>query len=321
MILILCSNTYDASINYVLDWLIYYKHEFIKITPEDIFTEKGKDFRIEDDTIFFKGINLNKEINSVWYRKFPYKPNFIEVTGEESMKIREEIESESEVIVNYILHLLKEKNCIGLFNSNAVNKPLLATLANKYRVKTPKQAFVSTKVNLEVFLEKSNNRVITKKSSDKVRYFYEKNDKTFFSLTTLITKSTLKEIPDHFFTSYFQECIDGEYEVRTIFLDGLFYSSVLINEKDEYIDKKNIISSSNSSVVPYQLNAKIENNLRSLLEELEMKFCTIELIKSKIDKEYYLVDLNPSGQFVFESEKCNYSIDKLLAKKLINDDK
>lgn len=321
MILVLCSSNYDASINYVLDWLIFYKHEFIKITPDDIFTEKSKDFKIENDTIFFKGVNLNETIKSVWYRKFPYKPNFIEVKGEESVKIREEIESESEVIVNYILHLLKEKNCIGLFNSKALNKPLLSKLANGYNVKTPKQAFISTKEDLELFMEKSNDKIITKKSSDKVRYFYDKNDKTLLSLTTLITKPTLKDIPDHFFTSYFQECIDAEYEVRTIFLDGLFYSSVLINTKDEYIDKKNIISSSNSSVVPYQLSKEVEDNLRRLLEELELKFCTVELIKNKVDKEYYLVDLNPSGQFVFESEKCSYSVDKLLAEKLINYDK
>jgi glutathione synthase/RimK-type ligase-like ATP-grasp enzyme len=80
-------------------------------------------------------------------------------------------------------------------------------------------------------------------------------------------------------------------------------------------DYRNYDLDNPNRIVPYKLNKQLENKLILLLENLELNSGSIDLIKSK-DGKYYFLEVNPVGQFGQLSYNCNYNIEKIIAKSL-----
>ena len=130
----------------------------------------------------------------------------------------------------------------------------------------------------------------------------------------------LKNIPNFFFPSLFQEYIEKKLEIRTFFMDGQFFSMAMFTQQDSKttIDFRNYNFKSPIRTVPFKLPEIVENKLIALFELLNLKSGSIDIILSK-KNEYVFLEINPVGQFGMVSYPCNYYLEKKIANKLINE--
>jgi len=65
------------------------------------------------------------------------------------------------------------------------------------------------------------------------------------------------------------------------------------------------------------LSEDLKEKIILLMKILDLNTGSIDLIKSTDEKIYFL-EINPIGQYGMVSSPCNYYLDKLIAKTLIN---
>jgi len=100
-----------------------------------------------------------------------------------------------------------------------------------------------------------------------------------------------------------------EYEVRgNFFLDDV--SCVKINTPKLTGEKAGIdwrySKGVSKNMHPYTLSEEVEKDLISCFEKMDIRFCTFDLIFDGI--EYYLLDVNHNGQWIFSDEVCDLKI-------------
>ena len=136
--------------------------------------------------------------------------------------------------------------------------------------------------------------------------------------TISITQKDLISLPEKFFPSLFQEEIIKEYELRSFYLDGRFYSMAIFsqNNKKTKVDFRNYDLKHPNRTVPYKLCEIVQERLKKTFTELKLKTGSADLIKGK-DGEYYFLEINPVGQFTQVSMPCNYQLEKKIAEFII----
>ncbi|WP_291123264.1 grasp-with-spasm system ATP-grasp peptide maturase, partial [Flavobacterium sp. UBA6046] len=197
-----------------------------------------------------------------------------------------------------------------------VNKLTVLKLANAEQIDIPDSIICSDLESLRNF--KGTREIITKDISNP--YYFYIDGYRIASYTTEITNTTLETLPQTFAPSLFQELIEKEYEVRSFYLAGKFFSMAIFSQKDEKtrIDFRNYNGKVPNRTVPYQLDAGLEDKLRRVFEKLNLNSGSVDLIKSKAQKMVFL-EINPIGQYGMTSGPCNYNLDKEIAEFLINE--
>ncbi|MEL6926492.1 MAG: hypothetical protein AAFO94_20790, partial [Bacteroidota bacterium] len=78
MILILGADSYEQGTNPVIDWLNYYKADFLKLSINNLFFA-GNEVKLNLDTqeIYYNEQCLNQKVSVVWYRQYFQKSQFI----------------------------------------------------------------------------------------------------------------------------------------------------------------------------------------------------------------------------------------------------
>ena len=128
-------------------------------------------------------------------------------------------------------------------------------------------------------------------------------------------------MPDVFFPTLFQKNIEKEYEIRTFYLQGRFYSSAIFSQKDPTtsIDFRNYNKSFPNRMVPYRIPEALELQVEQLMQELDLDTGSIDFIKG-VDGKFYFLEVNPVGQYGFVDVPCNYNINKIIAEELMKKD-
>lgn len=86
-------------------------------------------------------------------------------------------------------------------------------------------------------------------------------------------------------------------------------------------DKKTSVDFRNYNMIkpnrrlPYKLPIEIEEKLCQLLNHFKLNFASIDLMVR--GNNFYFLEINPVGQFGMVSGPCNYKIEKLIAKYII----
>ncbi|SHM95365.1 hypothetical protein [Flavobacterium chilense] len=320
MILILGSDSYEQGTDPVIDWLIYYKAPFLKITLSDLFYNYNELLvDIGNKEIYFKGINLTKEVNVVWYR------HFLECFSSAAEKkdlinIRKNKETFNEVkcFMEMFQEFLKDKKWFSGIDAIYLNKLTVLNDAAAAGFKTPYSAiFTSKKEVLEVFEKRKFEKMILKPFSDRSKSYYTIGDESYLSFVQEFSKESVQSLQNHFFPALFQEKIKAEFEIRVFYLDGICMSSAIFIEGGcETDDRKKIMDDSKINVVNYALPETVGGNLKKLMKKLNLMMGSIDLIYT--DKcEYVFLEVNPIGQYSYESEKNNFYIEKNIAEHLI----
>jgi glutathione synthase/RimK-type ligase-like ATP-grasp enzyme len=128
----------------------------------------------------------------------------------------------------------------------------------------------------------------------------------------------IEELPLNFHPTLFQEYIEKVFEIRSFYLNGLFYSSAIMSQNDRQtqIDFRNYNHTKPNRTPPYKLPNELENKLQKLMFDLNLNSGSIDLLVDKYGN-YVFLEVNPIGQFAQVSKPCNYYLEEMIANSLI----
>ena len=308
------SNENDFSAEEVIDWLLYYNADFCRINESDIITNNLLEIALieTDDIKILSKFNHTFDFSKIdffWNRKWGSdivinETDYADCEQKTITNLNNEIVS----IRDFILESLNDsKKIFGYCPKNSLNKLYQLSIAKKFGLRIPQTIITNSKksIKFKAFITKPINSCIS---------FYRQK-KVFTTYTSEIKKQVLKS---SFFASLVQEKIEKEYEIRTFFIDNEFYSMAILSqlETKTSIDFRRRGKNSNLRFLPYKLPIDIEEKLIKLMNALQLKTGSIDIVKST-GNEYVFLEVNPSGQYGMTSEPCNYYLDKKIAKHLI----
>jgi ATP-GRASP peptide maturase of grasp-with-spasm system len=329
MILILSSVNNEETTNYVIDWLKNYKADFTRINGHDLESNSDIDVSLENSNLLLNSSLFKKpldKIKIVWNRKWRDDDFYFFLDENKLIKpyLRKQLgghlSSEFFAGTRALQIALKSKKWLTkpAYFRHSTSKFDVIKAAKSFGLTVPNTLVTNNKKALSRFIVK-NGSLITKSLSEMEIFLLEKSGYALY--TSQILKHELNNYPDRFFPSLFQQLIEKEYEIRAFYLAGTFYSMAIFSQSRNKtkFDFREYDFLNPTRQIPYKLPAKIERKLQKLLQFLDINCGSIDLMRG-IDGEYYFLEINPSGQFGMVSIPCNYFLEDVVAKYLINED-
>jgi glutathione synthase/RimK-type ligase-like ATP-grasp enzyme len=124
---------------------------------------------------------------------------------------------------------------------------------------------------------------------------------------------------DAFLPSLFQEYISKKIEIRSFYLNDVFYSMAIFSQLDSLttLDYRNYNLEKPNRTVPFCLPESVQIQVKKLMKRLELDTGSIDLILT-MEGDYVFLEINPTGQFGWLSKSCNYYIEREIAKHMLS---
>ena len=308
---IIISMDKDQSTDDVIDWIYYLGGKCKRYNVSN---------DIESQSLLLELTNFKngESIEKGWIRK---TGRFLLLDSYENFLSKECFELSN----YYFIELGGVRNFILSQNINWINDPKalnmskieVLTNALKFNINVPRTFILNRKSELQKIYNLFNGEIITKSLVDVTSIL--KNDGIYAAYTLKITQENIDELPENFFPSLIQNCIDKEFEIRSFFLKGKFHSMAIFSQNDNQtkIDYRNYNYEKPNRCVPYKLPEQLEIKLMEFLNFCSITTGSIDLIKGK-DGIFYFLEINQAGQFGMTSYPCNYKLEKLIANSLLN---
>ncbi|WP_299178318.1 grasp-with-spasm system ATP-grasp peptide maturase [uncultured Chryseobacterium sp.] len=323
-ILIISKSDFELTTNSVCDWLNYYQTPYIRLNVDKISDPKFYhifiDFENGEMEIFDKINNKLldlKKIKTVWCRRF------IDMVYDNI--IRQEKEIDENLIKFAKFHAAEKNRFLRILydfyphwkwfdyykDSLKIDKIEVLRLAKKNNLNVPKTYITNCKESLSKIAERTQD-LITKPIFEGISFSGQEG--MYNTQTQKVRTHTVKE----FAPSLFQENIRKKYELRIFYLDNKFYAMAIFSSKNKRtsIDFRNYDIFNPNRYVPYNLPKLIEQNLQSLMTDLNLYSGSIDMIKDT-EGSYIFLEVNTVGQFGMVSLPCNYHLEKEVAEFLI----
>ncbi len=314
----------DMSTISVIDWLDCLGSRWKRINGEDIDETTGELFlKIENDEAPYSSLVEGMDrllLTAVWNRRFHglnkirhwIYPETSEV-GFNNARLEKLLIAEVGKVHAYSCSFFTD--CFWLDTAEAANVNKLSVLdaANEVGLKIPKTIVTNRRDRLTTtFL---GREIITKHISEAHGMFFDAT--LFMNYTAVVTKEFIDTLPETFFPSLFQEKIEKKYEIRAFYLIGEIYAMAIFSQSSEQtkVDFRQYDFSNSNRMVPFDLPLSVQAKISALMERLNLKHGSIDLIKS-VDDEYVFLEVNPVGQFGMVSYPCNYYLEEKVAKIL-----
>lgn len=196
-------------------------------------------------------------------------------------------------------------------NSIASSKSRNLRLASALGLKVPKTLISSDPVEISTWLTKHKKSVIKAISYGLLEY--ENSAEMAFTQRVPIyfnvNDNILPGVP-----ILIQEEIEKEADVRVTVVGNRVFSAILTQEGNQ-IDWR--ARNSTSKWTSHKIPESIENACTKLCEELHIEFAAIDLVKS-ISGDYFFLELNPNGQWVWIEEETKLPISDAIVEHLSN---
>jgi hypothetical protein len=317
MIVVLSYSWYEQGTDPVIDWLLYYKVPFVKVTFQDLISKKNNcSINVNNGEIWINGVEVSKQIKVIWYRRFeddlrldlPDKFPTDQALFEMKYEIRD--------LMQYLFVRFSDRVWLPSVKGLELNKLEVLYYGNTQNIKMPRTIVCNNKIELLNFYKSCETGIITKPI--KHSGYFIKAEKTYSIYTNSINDDFINTLPDTFVTTLFQEKIKSKFEIRVFYIDGQFFATAIIIDKKSktQTDVKLNFETNNINWIPYQLPKNYEEKLETFFKSIHLNTCSFDIILSDKD-EYVLLELNPGGQYSAPSERCNYKIEKKIAKWLI----
>src|SRR4051812_26036449 len=241
MILIV-SESSDQSTNEVINWLRFYKHNYIRINEGDIIKIHDIDIKSMYNTNITFSVNNNEivstnQINGYWFRRGFF--NFFDVdyiglhfkNNEIETKIKMNLKSEILRISDLFQFIIEKKNKIGSSYTAENNKLIHQSVAKTIGLNVPQSIICTSKEILKRFYRKHPSGIITKPISDTLSLI---EDSQYYNLyTNIITEKDVESFPEIFYPTLIQKKIEKRCEIRIFFLKNKFYSMAIFSQNDD----------------------------------------------------------------------------------------
>lgn len=320
MILILSKSNYESSTEKVQDWLDRYGAKYYRLNGDDFY----EDFSIADGELKYKDLDFSK-VNIVWNRRWlnneidnVFDLLYNKLNWQSLSNIFINVNYERKYATELLLGKLKHAKFTIPFHLGSVNKIEVLNKAKSLGINVPNYIVTSKKEDLSNFRKKFED-IICKPISNITMLLDDSH--SYMAYVSKIDDTLLESLPDKFHFSFFQEYIDKDFEIRSFFLDKRHFSMAIISQLDPQTktDFRNYNRVNPNRREPYKLPLEVEEKLNSFMSEMGLLFGSFDILVK--DNEYYLLEVNPVGQFGMTSTPCNYPIEEEIAKWLINEDK
>src|SRR5258705_8984124 len=174
MILIISNGHSEPTTDTVVDWLLYYKADFIRINSEDAVDKTSRlSISIDKDEMVIGGqqIRMN-DINVIWYRRwYEYRNVGFSPANAHQRQLLREMFAEAEDLLFYIYYVLQDKCWLSDPLVNKIhNKIYTLHLAHRMGLKIPATFITNHTDEVIDFLTQQRN-IITKPIGDPYVYF------------------------------------------------------------------------------------------------------------------------------------------------------
>jgi hypothetical protein len=315
----------DLNSRIVLSYLNYFNEPF-EVFLEDEAIEL--EYLIGNNKFDYKVYKNNRfvcnsdNIKSIWYRRTD-----IQVcrfgSGQFSQKGLE-IYSSEHIKTRYqqIQRCFHNKKCLGKFGFGNYNKIEFLEICTLLNIEVPKTLVTKSKQYLFEFWDSCNGEIITKSLAFPYEYttYSASGEIEGYKLgyTLPVRHAELALLPEFFDLSIFQEKLDKQFEIRTIYLDGKTYSQAIFSQSREAatLDYRQGYDSG-MRTCNYTLPARIEEQVQKLMMKLDLNFGSLDIVVTK-DNRYVFLEVNPNGQYGAVSLSTNSNVDYEVAKFLMN---
>ena len=325
MVLILSSDD-DRSTFDIIDWLSYYKKEYIVLYNTDFIEAKLIDLNnkeivlevFDSYTSKKKIINLNS-ITSYWYRRgelqvdvsqfFTLPKNILE------SKLDSFLKKQVHEMQRYIYYILESKKGFGRFSENFAGKLINLDKAQQAGLLIPQTSIVTGGYK-SIKTQLARKKYITKLiESD----FIKIEDYDVAAPTVELNFEKETDLDKYKASSLIQEQIKKKYELRIFHLDKKNFASAIFSQNNEKtrVDFRNYDRETPNRLVPYTLPQNIDKAINKFMSSINMRSGSIDIIVDD-NLDYYFLEVNPIGQFNMVSGPCNYNIEKYIADYLIS---
>lgn len=337
MILIISQNHIDEPTNDVIDWLRYFDYsDFIRINGEDYFMNSNFTIDLEERTVVnSKSTIFSNQINCVFYRR--WFQNQEKKTLYNEFIDNEYSENDVLLLQSFMGYLSTESvnssnAFFSLFSYNnqywipdiritrsGVNKIETLRIAEKNGLQIPATIITTNKSSVLNF-KKRHGKIITKPIKD--ISFVEHEGHELKMYTKSLSIEDIESMPQIFFPCLYQQEIDKYFEIRTFFLEDNFFSTAIFSQNDSKtkIDFRNYNVKKPNRMVPFKLPIDIEIKLYQIMKEIGLNTGSIDLLVDE-NNNFFFLEVNPVGQLGMVSSNGNYFLEKIIAKKLIKNDK
>lgn len=309
----------DQSTNKVIDWLKFYKKDYLRINIEDhveikceVGEENSTSLKVRE-----KEYSL-REFDSFYYRRgdLNYYLN-IHVPSPYVSPISGYFKKEWVIAKNIIYnHDFKLK--FGDFNSEiSSNKIEDIRTAQEVGFSVPRTILTSSKYVLQSFISDCSEIVI-KPLHGKMNFVVNSN-RYFDNCNYRIWRAAdLGDCPDTFFPIIGQEYINKLFDIRVFCFDGGIFPMAIFSQFDKgtLVDNRsNRLDGKLNRTEPYNLTVDVEKKIRSYLNRTGLTTGSFDFFITE-NRDIYFLEVNPSGQFDWLSANCNYYIEQYIAMKL-----
>lgn len=317
----------DEATTEVIDWLNHFKVNFKRINTNYVFSPIHTE-------LSYNISNTNKsdvDITSIWYRRpgtgidIPIKIGKNHLTSKNFYplisRLNHSIFTESKLVLDFLLSNVNDIRQLGNLDRSEVNKYTLFKIAQRYQIDIPETIITNSKKDLLEFYNLHDKKIVIK-LHDMILCSGTEQYKHYATYTEKVENLFLNKLSDYFHVSVFQELLDKEFEIRSFYLDGEFYSMAMFTQINPQtsIDFRRYNRKKMNRRVPYKLPKEIEIKLHNLMKEINLNTGSLDIVKTKSGKFVFL-EVNPIGQFGFVEYSCNYYLYKKIAKYLIDDEK
>lgn len=300
--ILIISDSLDNSTNLILSYINYYKTDFIRyneITYNNL--SKTEHFR-----------KHLKNCKSIWIRRGGiqdsniYNPVFI---------------NEFKVFKDYIHYTIeKDSRAIGSLTKDFYHNKLIdLEIAKSIDLQTP-NFFIAINKNklIRILKQNDNKKYITKSLYNPISINSNETSRYTFGYTSEVCLENINLLANDFFPSLIQEKIEKLFEIRVFYLKKTMYSVAIFSQENEEtkLDYRHYDVNKRNRMIPFSLPKNIKIKLINLMNKLELKTGSIDLILTPQYK-YIFLEVNSLGQFGGVSGYCNYHLEKKIAEELI----
>ncbi len=307
MVLIFSINS-DSSTENVIQWLLKKEIKFLRLNEDDHVLIKHLSHN--DFILFINGEELAfSDIDSVWYRRGDL---FFKTLFSKESIVENYNKQETDIIKSFFYDLIKSKKNLNNYNFSTVNKLKVLKYCRENGLNNAPFIITQYKNELMRFYKENNNEIISK--SLNTPFIMISKVYTYMSYTYRIDADDIKILKPKFSPTFFQKQIKKKYEIRTVYVDQKFYSMVIFSQKNKKtaVDFRHYDRIKPNRLTPFKLPDWFQKKMLKMLKKFEINCASFDTIISPED-EYFMIDLNPIGQFGMVSTPCNYNLEEKFA--------
>ena len=320
--IIIQSESDDKTTDDVLSWLIHLdsklSNRIILFFDEYLIDKLYIEINSKKSSLIINEVNISFTDN-FWYRRGIFRFKKMNLEDNSILRLEENLTNHNiNPLFNFINHF-EHSISINKFDDNELLKLKQFEECVKIKINFPDTYILDNKADL-LNIIKINKKLISKgiKFPSMLCELTKNISLSCFSMSRIITINDLENLPNKFLPSLFQKYIEKQFEIRSFYLNGKFYSMAIFSQQNEKtkIDFRNYDESRPNRNIPYQLPKQLEKKLDKLMKKLNINCGSFDIIYTPEGK-YYFLEVNPIGQFQWLSYNCNFQLEKTIANEML----